>query len=94
MRMADRISASIAAALDQARVVVIDDSARHHGHAGAREGGESHFKVEVVSPAFAGKTRVARQRLVYQALAGEFAAGVHALEVKTLTPEEAAARGR
>lgn len=90
MRMADRISARISAALDQARVVVIDDSARHRGHAGARDGGESHFKVEVVSPAFAGKSRVDRQRLVYDALKAEFAAGVHALEVKTLTPEEAA----
>jgi BolA protein len=90
MRMADRISARIAASLDQARVTVIDDSARHHGHAGAREGGESHFKVEVVSPSFAGKTRVARQRLVYDALKAEFADGVHALEVKTMTPEEAA----
>jgi len=93
MGMADRISASIRAALDQAQVAVVDDSARHHGHAGARPGGETHFKVEVVSPAFAGKTRVARQRLVYDALKAEFAAGVHALEVKTLTPEEAAARG-
>lgn len=93
MRMADRISARIAAALDQARVEVIDDSARHHGHAGAREGGESHFKVKVISASFSGKTRVARQRLVYDALKAEFASGVHALEVQTLTPEEAAARG-
>lgn len=93
MRMAERISARLTAALDQARVEVIDDSARHRGHAGAGEGGESHFKVEVVSPAFAGQSRVARQRLVYDALKAEFAAGVHALEVKTLTPEEAAARG-
>lgn len=93
MRMADRISARLAEALAEARIVVVDDSARHRGHAGAREGGESHFKVEVISPVFAGQSRVARQRLVYDALKAEFAQGVHALEVKTLTPEEAAARG-
>lgn len=93
MRMADRISARIEAALDQAQVEVIDDSARHRGHAGAPDGGESHFKVKVISVSFSGKNRVARQRLVYDALKAEFADGVHALEVKTLTPEEAAARG-
>lgn len=92
MRMADRIFARIAGALDQARVEVIDDSARHRGHAGAREGGESHFKVKVISPSFSGRSRVDRQRLVYAALKAEFADGVHALEVQTLTPEEAAAR--
>jgi BolA protein len=93
MRMADRISARITAALDQALVVVVDDSARHRGHAGAGDAGESHFKVEVISASFSGKSRVDRQRLVYDALKAEFASGVHALEVKTLTPEEAAARG-
>lgn len=88
MRMADRISQKLTRALAPARLHVHDDSARHRGHAGAREGGESHFQVEIVSARFAGLGRVARQRLVYGALAEEFAQGVHALEVKTLTPEE------
>ncbi len=70
------------------RLDVADDSSRHAGHAGAREGGESHFSVEIVSAAFEGKNRVARQRLVYDALKDEFAAGLHALQVKALTPAE------
>jgi BolA protein len=75
------------------RLAVEDESSRHHGHAGWREGGETHFKVEIVSAAFDGQSRVARQRLVYQALAAEFAAGLHALALTTLTPSEDAARG-
>jgi len=67
-----------------------DESARHAGHAGARPGGETHFRVRIVSPAFAGLSRVERQRKVYQALADDIAGGVHALALTTLTPEEAA----
>lgn len=67
---------------------VVDDSARHHGHAGARPGGESHFKVHVVSDAFAGKSLVDRHRMVNQALADELAGPVHALNIKAATPEE------
>ncbi len=93
MRMADRIADKLTRALAPERVRVHDDSARHRGHAGAKEGGETHFQVEIVSVKFAGLTRVARQRLVYGALADEFALGVHALEVKTLTPEEDTGKG-
>lgn len=70
------------------RLSVEDESARHRGHAGYRDGGESHFRVEIVSSVFEGKTRVARQRLVYDALKEELAAGLHALALTTLTPEE------
>ena len=70
------------------RLAIEDESSRHHGHAGWREGGETHFRVEIVSAAFEGKTRVARQRLVYAALKGELDAGLHALALTTLTPEE------
>jgi BolA protein len=70
------------------RLAVEDESSRHHGHAGWRDGGETHFRVEIVSAAFEGQTRVARQRLVYAALKDEFAAGLHALALTTLTPEE------
>jgi len=70
------------------RLAVEDDSSRHQGHAGWREGGETHFNVEIVSAAFEGHSRVARQRLVYAALGDEFAAGLHALALKTLTPAE------
>ena len=70
------------------RLAIEDESSRHLGHAGYREGGESHFRVEIVSAAFEGKNRVARQRLVYETLKDEFAAGLHALALTTLTPEE------
>ena len=70
------------------RLDIADESSRHRGHAGYREGGESHFRVEIVSAAFEGKSRVARQRLVYAALKDEFDAGLHALALTTLTPEE------
>ena len=70
------------------RLSVEDESSRHRGHAGWRDGGETHFKVEIVSKEFEGKNRVARQRLVYEALKDELAGGVHALALSTLTPEE------
>ena len=75
------------------RLSIEDESSRHRGHAGYREGGESHFRVEIVSAEFEGKTRVARQRLVYAALQDEFAAGLHALALTTLTPDEDGKRG-
>jgi BolA protein len=86
------IDSKLRARFEPTRLAVEDESSRHHGHAGWREGGETHFKVEIVSAAFDGQSRVARQRLVYQALAAEFAAGLHALAITTLTPAEDAAR--
>jgi BolA protein len=71
------------------RLAIEDESSRHHGHAGYREGGETHFRVEIVSAVFDGKNRVARQRLVYEALKDELQpGGVHALALTTLTPDE------
>jgi BolA protein len=66
-----------------------DDSARHHGHAGAQPGGETHFNVVIEAAAFKGMARVQRQRAVYTALAEELAGPVHALSVKALAPGEA-----
>jgi BolA protein len=71
-----------------ARLAIADESSRHHGHAGWREGGETHFRVEIVSAAFEGQSRIQRQRRVYAALKEEFAAGLHALALTTLTPAE------
>jgi BolA protein len=88
MRMADRIAEKLTRALAPARLAVKDNSEQHRGHAGYRAGGQTHFAVEIVAARFAGLSRVARQRLVYGALADELAGGVHALELKTLTPEE------
>jgi BolA family transcriptional regulator, general stress-responsive regulator len=70
------------------RLEIEDDSARHHGHAGARPGGESHFNVVIESEAFAGAPKVARQRMVYRALAEELSGPLHALSVKALAPGE------
>ncbi len=88
MTVADRIRAKLTRALAPTRLEIHDDSHRHAGHAGSRPGGESHFRLELVSPAFAGKTRLERQRLVYAVLAEELRGTVHALQLSTLTPEE------
>jgi BolA protein len=84
----DAIHDKLTHAFRPTRLEIEDDSARHHGHAGARPGGESHFNVTIEAQAFAGQTRVARQRLVYQALSDELAGPVHALSVKALAPGE------
>ena len=76
-------------AFQPTRLEIEDDSARHAGHAGTREGGESHFNVTIESTAFAGTAKVARQRMVYRALADELAGPVHALSVQALAPGEA-----
>lgn len=67
---------------------VSDDSAHHAGHMGARAEGETHYSVTVVSERFAGLGRVARHRLVNQALAEEFGAGLHALALVLKAPDE------
>ncbi|MCR4379091.1 MAG: BolA family transcriptional regulator [Rhodospirillales bacterium] len=90
MRIRTAMENKLKAALNPERLEIIDNSARHAGHAGAHPEGESHFKLIVVSSAFEGKSRVQRQRLVYDALAEEMANHVHALELQTLTPAEAA----
>lgn len=88
--MAERIRAKLAAGLTPAALDIQDESAKHAGHAGARPGGETHFDIYVVTAAFQGQSRVARQRMVYRLLGDEIAAGVHALAMTTLTPDEAA----
>jgi BolA family transcriptional regulator, general stress-responsive regulator len=72
------------------RLEIEDDSARHAGHSGSAPGGESHFNVTIESERFRGAARVARQRMVYRALAAELAGPVHALSVTALAPGESA----
>ena len=84
----DAIHDKLTSAFAPTRLEIEDDSGRHHGHAGARPGGESHFNVTIESPAFAGEGKVARQRMVYRALAEELAGPLHALSVKALAPGE------
>jgi BolA family transcriptional regulator, general stress-responsive regulator len=67
---------------------VEDESHRHEGHAGHRPGGQTHFRVYIVSPAFRGKSRIERHRMVNAALAAELAGGVHALAIHAAAPDE------
>jgi BolA family transcriptional regulator, general stress-responsive regulator len=87
--VAAEIARSLRAALSPERLAVIDDSEKHRGHAGHDARGESHFTVEIVAEAFAGRSRVDRHRLVNQALAGLLAERVHALAIKAKAPGEA-----
>lgn len=86
--MAERIAATLEAALSPERLNVIDESHHHQGHGGWREGGETHFRVDIVSQAFAGKSRLDRHRLVNAALAQELAERVHALAIVARAPGE------
>jgi len=86
--VADTIHRKLTERFSPTRLVVIDESHRHAGHAGARPQGETHFAVTITSAAFAGLGRVARQRLVYDALKAELAAGLHALSLVTRAPDE------
>ena len=88
MSVADNIRSKLNQALAPERLEIDYDSHRHAGHAGARPGGETHFRLTIVSQAFAGKSRVERQRMVYGLLGDEFAAGLHALQLQTLAPGE------
>ena len=69
-------------------LAVEDESERHRGHAGWREGGETHFRLRIVSDAFRGKSRVERHRMVNAALAEEFERGLHALAIEARAPGE------
>ncbi len=84
----DTIRDKLSRAFTPDRLEVVDDSARHHGHAGSHPGGESHFNVVIESAAFKGLSRVQRQRAVYGTLKDELAGPVHALSVKALAPGE------
>ncbi len=78
--------------LAPSRLDIIDESNRHAGHAGHNPQGESHFRLEIVSEVFAGKSRVERHRMVNALLAEELAGRVHALALTTLTKDEEARR--
>ena len=87
-RIAPEIEQRLRAALQPTHLVVTNDSARHHGHAGDDGSGESHFAVEVESERFAGMSRVERQRAVNSALADLLRDHIHALAIKARAPGE------
>jgi BolA protein len=84
--VADRMREKLNAAFSPTNLKIVDDSDKHHGHAGARPGGESHFTVVIESPAFTGVGRVERQRMVHKVLADDLAGPVHALSVQATAP--------
>ena len=85
---ADRLTALLTRAFAPTLLRVVDDSARHIGHAGHSPAGETHYDVLLVSAAFRARSRVERARAVHEALRAEFADGMHALSLTLRTPEE------
>ncbi len=88
MRTQDTIAEKLTAAFSPQSLQVEDESHRHEGHAGHRPGGQTHFRVHIVSESFRGKSRVERHRMINGALAGELAGGVHALAIHASVPGE------
>ncbi|NNE86007.1 MAG: BolA family transcriptional regulator [Alphaproteobacteria bacterium] len=88
MNRLERIRRILDEALSPTVLEVFDDSHLHAGHSGAREGGETHYRLEIVSAAFADKSRVARERMIHGLLADEFSNGLHALSIKARGPEQ------
>jgi BolA protein len=86
--IATAIRAKLEARFSPTQLELADDSDRHSGHAGHREGGESHFNLVIRAAAFEGLSRVQRQRLINEALKDELAGPVHALSIKALAPGE------
>lgn len=92
MTRRDWIAARLTEGLSPEALAVTDESHLHAGHAGARPEGETHFRVDVVSAAFEGKSRVERHRMVNALLTEAFSGGLHALAVGARTPAEAGPR--
>jgi len=88
MSMSDIITEKLTEAFAPQSVKVVDESHQHEGHAGHQGGGETHFRVYIVSNAFRGKSRLERHRMINSALSGELQSGVHALAIHAASPEE------
>ena len=88
MRTVDVLTQKLTDTFAPQSLNVVDESHQHEGHAGARPGGQTHFRVYIVSEAFKGKTRIDRHRMINAALADDLAAGVHALAIHATAPGE------
>jgi BolA family transcriptional regulator, general stress-responsive regulator len=88
MTVKDHITKKLSEAFTPESLDVADESHLHEGHAGHRPGGETHFRVYIVSQAFEGKSRIDRHRMINTLLAAELAASVHALALHTYAPKE------
>ena len=91
MRTADLITKKLTEAFTPQSLKVVDESHQHEGHAGHRPGGQTHFRVYIVSQAFKGKTRVERHRMINAILSDELSGGVHALAIHAAAPGEGGA---
>ena len=91
MATRDIITEKLTKAFAPASLNVLDESHQHVGHAGYREGGETHFRVYIVAEAFRGKSRLERHRMVNETLVAELKGGVHALAIPAAAPGEAGA---
>jgi BolA protein len=89
MSTRDAITNKLSEAFAPESLEVTDESHLHEGHAGHREGGETHFRVYIVSPAFKGKSRIERHRMINGVLSAELAGSVHALAIRAQAPGEA-----
>lgn len=87
MTVAEQIRGRLEA-LAPLHVELLDESAKHEGHAGAAPGGNTHWKLTIVSAAFAGKSTVARHRMIYEALGGLMQNPIHALSIAARAPGE------
>ncbi|MBD3678989.1 MAG: BolA family transcriptional regulator [Rhodobacteraceae bacterium] len=81
MAVADQIHERLDAAFSPRELRVVDESEKHRGHAGYREGGESHFQVTIAAEAFKGMSRIARHRAIHEALGKELVTSIHALGI-------------
>jgi BolA protein len=88
MRVSETITKKLQEAFTPESIDVVDESHLHEGHAGHRPGGQTHFRVYIVSQAFAGKSRIDRHRMVNTVLADDLAGGVHALAIHAAAPDE------
>jgi BolA family transcriptional regulator, general stress-responsive regulator len=88
MRTADLITKKLTEAFAPQSLKVVDESHHHEGHAGHRPGGQTHYRLYIVSDAFKGKTRIERHRMINNSLAAELSGGVHALAIHASAPGE------
>ena len=88
MRVSETITKKLQEAFTPESIDVVDESHLHEGHAGHRPGGQTHFRVYIVSQAFAGKSRIDRHRMINTVLADDLAGGVHALAIHAAAPDE------
>ncbi|HMF24279.1 MAG TPA: BolA family protein [Pseudolabrys sp.] len=88
MRTADLITKKLTEAFSPQSLKVLDESHQHEGHAGHRPGGQTHYRIYIVSQAFKGKTRIERHRMINHSLSAELAGGIHALAIHAAAPGE------